>query len=226
MQKIIIIGASGQGKNIALLIEQIGGYEILGFVDDDETKKGSLVKGYTVLGPVDEVFSTLENISIANAIGNSKVVEKIIDKLKEMNKGFIFPNLIHPSVQIDRTSVKLGEGNLFNANVVITADISIGDFNYFNRCCSISHDSVIGNYNFIHSGVHPCGGLNMGHKNWLGVGSVVIQGVKLGNNITIGAGAVVLKEVADNSIMVGNPAKLLRYKEIESKQDNIGDKNI
>ncbi|HLC90251.1 MAG TPA: acetyltransferase [Candidatus Nanoarchaeia archaeon] len=222
MQKIVIIGASGQGKNIALLLEQVGSYDIIGFVDDDHLKKGSIVKGYPVMGSFAEVFSSLDNIAdnvaVAFSIGNSDVVEKMVRQLKSMEKGIFFPNIVHPSVQIDATSVRLGEGNIFNAYCVVTADITIGNFNYFNRCCSISHDTIIGDYNFVHAGVHPCGGLRMGSKNWLGVGSVVIQGVKIGNNATIGAGAVVLKDVEDNAVMVGNPAKLLKYKEPSAAQ--------
>jgi acetyltransferase-like isoleucine patch superfamily enzyme len=37
----------------------------------------------------------------------------------------------------------------------------------------------------------------------------VKQGVSVGANVIIGAGAVVLKDVPDNSVLVGNPAKLI-----------------
>src|SRR3989344_7257848 len=224
MQKIVIIGASGQGKNIALLLEQVGSYDIIGFVDDDHLKKGSIVKGYPVMGSFAEVFSSLyniaDNVAVAFSIGNSDVVERMVRQLKSMEKGIFFPNIVHASVQIDANGVRLGEGNIFNAYCVVAADITIGNFNHFNRCCSISHDTTIGDYNFVHAGVHPCGGLRMGSKNWLGVGSVVIQGVKIGKNTTIGAGAVVLKDVEDNAVMVGNPAKVLKYKEITAGQQD------
>src|SRR3989344_4745317 len=126
MQKIVIIGASGQGKNIALLLEQVGSYDIIGFVDDDAQKKGSFVKGYPVLGSFAEVFSSLnnivDNVAVVFSIGNSGVVERMVQQLKSMDRGISFPNIIHPSVQIDTQSVKMGEGNIFNAYCVVTAD--------------------------------------------------------------------------------------------------------
>ena len=214
--KILIIGASGQGKNIALLIEQIGGYEIIGFVDDNLEKKDQIIKGYPVLGNLDKVLEKFQEINVALAIGNSKVLEKIVTKLKNINnKQIYFPNLIHPTSQFNQTDVQMQEGNIVNANVIFTTDINIGSYNYFNRCCSISHDVKIGNFCLIHAGVHLSGNSNLGNKVWFGVGSTIIQGLKINNNVTRGAGAVILKDVKENAIMVGNPARLLRYKEVK-----------
>ncbi len=40
--------------------------------------------------------------------------------------------------------------------------------------------------------------------------SVVIGPIKVGNNVTIGAGSVVTKDIPDNCIVVGNPAKIIK----------------
>ncbi len=40
--------------------------------------------------------------------------------------------------------------------------------------------------------------------------SVVIGSIKIGNNVTIGAGSVVTKDIPDNSIVVGNPARIIK----------------
>jgi sugar O-acyltransferase (sialic acid O-acetyltransferase NeuD family) len=207
--KIIIVGASGQGKNISLLIEQISGWNILGFVDDDISKKGTYIRGYKVLGNLDETLEKYDTMNIAFAIGNSKVVEKFVKKLKSMNKQIIFPNLIHPSAVVG--DIKIGEGNIINAGCVLTTELIIGNYNYFNRCCSVSHDVTIDDYCFIHSGVHLSGGSKVGKGVWFGVNSTIIQGLTIGDNVLIGAGAVVIKNVDKNAVMIGNPAKVLKY---------------
>ena len=38
-----------------------------------------------------------------------------------------------------------------------------------------------------------------------------MPGVTIGNNAVIGAGSVVTKDIPDNAIAVGNPARVLRY---------------
>lgn len=213
MKKIIIVGAGGQGKNVSLLIEQIGGWEILGFIDDDPEKKGIFVRGYPVLGNIKEALSSMDEISIALAIGNTNITERIINQIKSLNKKINFPNLIHPQVFISEKDIQMGKGNIVNAGVVFTTDIIIGNYNYFNRCCSISHDVEVGDYCYIHSGVHLSGKSKINDKVWLGVNSTIIQRLNVGKGALIGAGTVVVKNVEDNAVMVGNPAKLLRYKE-------------
>ena len=42
-------------------------------------------------------------------------------------------------------------------------------------------------------------------------GSIVIGDIKIGNNVTVGAGAVVVKDVPDNAVVVGNPARIVGY---------------
>lgn len=44
-------------------------------------------------------------------------------------------------------------------------------------------------------------------------GSIVAGGISIGKNVDIGAGSVVLKDVPDNCVIAGNPAKVIRYKQ-------------
>ena len=41
-------------------------------------------------------------------------------------------------------------------------------------------------------------------------GAIIVGGVKIGNNVTIGAGAVVVKDIADNTVVVGQPSRMLK----------------
>src|SRR6476620_2046372 len=45
----------------------------------------------------------------------------------------------------------------------------------------------------------------------IGSGAIILCGVKIGKKAIVGAGAVVTKDVPDNTIVVGNPAKVIRY---------------
>lgn len=50
----------------------------------------------------------------------------------------------------------------------------------------------------------------IGDNVTLGANVVIIGDIKIGNNVIIGAGSVVLHDVPDNSIVAGNPARVIR----------------
>jgi len=54
--------------------------------------------------------------------------------------------------------------------------------------------------------------VDIGADVWIGSGAIVMPGVTIGDGAVVGAGAVVLEDVPPNAIVVGNPAKLLKYR--------------
>lgn len=71
-------------------------------------------------------------------------------------------------------------------------------------------------------------GLTIGNKNddntqipeigdnvEVGANVVIIGKIRIGNNVTVGAGSVVVKDIPDNAIVAGNPARIIRLKDKE-----------
>lgn len=52
--------------------------------------------------------------------------------------------------------------------------------------------------------------IHIGKNCWFGAGVIVVPGITIGDNVVIGAGSVVTKDLPDNVIAVGDPAKVLR----------------
>ena len=53
----------------------------------------------------------------------------------------------------------------------------------------------------------------IGNDVWVGANSVILPGVKIGTGAIVGAGSVVTKDVPEYAIVVGNPARILKYRE-------------
>jgi len=66
----------------------------------------------------------------------------------------------------------------------------------------------------------------VGHDVWIGHGAIVLPGVRIGNGAIVGAGSVVTRDVAPYTIVVGNPARVLRPRfdspEIAERLEAVG----
>jgi acetyltransferase-like isoleucine patch superfamily enzyme len=52
--------------------------------------------------------------------------------------------------------------------------------------------------------------ITVGDNVFIGINTVVLPGVNIGNNVVIGAGSVVAKDIPDNSLAAGNPARVIK----------------
>ena len=52
--------------------------------------------------------------------------------------------------------------------------------------------------------------INIGNNVYIGVDSLILPGVTIGNNVVIGARAVVSRDIPDNSVAVGQPARVIK----------------
>lgn len=70
--------------------------------------------------------------------------------------------------------------------------------------------------------------VSIGNNVFVGAGTIVLPGVNIGSNVVIGAGSVVVKDVPDNSVAVGVPAKVIKPIEeyIEAEKKNMQENNV
>lgn len=74
----------------------------------------------------------------------------------------------------------------------------------------IAHNVIIGNNTMIAASAMIGGSAKIGKDCWISPSCCIKNQLTIGDNCLIGLGAVVIKNVEHNSVMIGNPAKLLR----------------
>lgn len=203
--KVLIFGAGGHGK-VALDILIESGADILGFIDDDKTKTGEKIRGFSVLGD----FSYLEkkkSAALVLGIGNNVIREKIFNKAKNMD--ISITSAVHPKAIVSK-DVKLGEGVLIMPGAVINTGSILEDGAVVNTGATVDHDCYLKRFCQIWPGAHLAGSVRVGEFSYVGTGASVIQNINIGENVMIGAGAVIIKDVLDNVTVVGNPGRVIK----------------
>lgn len=69
---------------------------------------------------------------------------------------------------------------------------------------------ISNNHDLYERQVITCKPVHIGKNAWIGAGSTILPGVTIGDNAVVGAASVVTKDVAPDTIVAGNPARLIR----------------
>jgi acetyltransferase-like isoleucine patch superfamily enzyme len=58
--------------------------------------------------------------------------------------------------------------------------------------------------------------VHVGHNVWIGYGACILRGVRVGNNCVIGTNSVVTRDVPENAVVAGLPARVIRMRDAPS----------
>lgn len=198
--KVILYGASGHCK-VIIDILNLRSVSIEQIVDDNETTKS--VVGIPVVLP--KGFTQQDNLFIA--IGDNLTRKKI-----SKNNGANYISIIHPQTIISPNAT-IEKGTVVMAGAIIHSDSTIGRHCIINTRAIIEHDCSIGDYAHISPKASLAGNVTVGEGTQIGMGAIIIQGIKIGKWVTVGAGTVVIRDIPDFAVIVGNPGKIIKYRD-------------
>lgn len=109
-----------------------------------------------------------------------------------------------------RRGLKVGKNFKRMGGVIIDPShcyhIKIGDnVTLAPRVHILAHDSSFG----LFTGYTRAANVTIGNQVFIGAGAIILPGVHVGNRVIIGAGSIVTKDIPDNSVAAGNPARVL-----------------
>ncbi len=209
MRDLMVIGASGTGREILDLVEDLNAisaqWRVCGILDDEADNQGREIHGIPVLGPVDFACGRSEALAIGIASSGNRGARPGIMARLGCDIGR-FPTLVHPSASVSRRA-RIGAGVIVLNNAVIGSEAEIGDFSVIFPNATIGHDSRLGAGVTVGPGAGVSGFVTVGDGAYLGSGCRIRERTQIGGKALVGIGAVVLGDVGPGHVVFGNPAR-------------------
>ena len=147
------------------------------------------------------------------AMGDNFEREKVSKEILEKYPDFIFINAIHPSCIIADDVWLLNRGIIAMAGCIFNVGAEVGDFTFFATGAQIEHDCKIGDYASVSAGSVLGGHVTVGKYAAIALGCTIFDRVKIGENTVVGSGSLVTKDLPNDVLAYGSPAKVIRKRE-------------
>jgi UDP-perosamine 4-acetyltransferase len=204
---LVIIGSGGHACCM-LDIARLAGFITIGFIDRTRSE-GDLVNKLPILGGDELLFDEafINEHRIAVGIGNPAVRRRYGELL--LKKQADCPAIVNPSSFIS-PHASLGCGVLLMGMNAVNHGARLDDFVALDWQVTIGHGAHLGRAVFAGPGSRVAGDVTCGEEAYLGLGCQVIEKVNIGRGSLIGAGSTVTRDIPEQVVAVGSPAKVIR----------------
>lgn len=200
---VVVIGAGGHAKVVIECLRHQG-WNVVGCTDADPSPRDCA--GAPVLGS-DELLPKLKAEGVGHAfcaLGGNALRERIYRSL--IAQGFELPVVIGPGANAS-PSARIGPGSILMPGASVNVESVIGAAVIINTNASVDHDARLSDAVHIGPGAALAGEVTVGARTFVATGSAVIPRITIGHDVIIGAGSVVIRDIGDNLIAYGNPAR-------------------
>lgn len=209
-ERVVLVGNGQHAKVVLYNLKAQGLYDVACFTTHDANLVGTIYEGYEIGGTDNDLNMIKEKYHTNKffiAFGDMKKRKSVYEHY--VQNGWEAVNIIHPNAVVSEDA-KLGKGILIECGCLITPNPVIGDNVVVNTGSQVNHDNIIEDHVYIASGVILSGGVTIKENTLLDDGVIVTLGRSVGKNSLIGAGGIVTKDIPENTIAYGNPAKPIR----------------
>jgi len=197
-------GAGAMGREFKYVADETGEWAEMVFIDDHAANESLL--GCPVIGfQAFRKHYSPEDTRFVITIGEPKFRREAFERMKEA--GYQGARLVHPSAYIS-PDAEVGEGAVIGPGVFIGSLAKIGNDFYAAKGAAIGHDAIIRNHTRVGVGAFVGGHTVIGENAFIGSGAMLKDRILIGDYSVVAIGSAVFSDVADNTTVMGNPARI------------------
>ena len=208
----VILGGGGHAKILIDTLRLSGAAIPCAVLDSDRSRWGQELLGVPILGD-DSLLPELTGQGVkwfavgVGSTGDNRPRQRLFEVGLSHNLSPL--TIIHPTAARSKWA-EVGPGAQLLPLCIVNAGAKLGANVIVNNGVIVDHDCSLGDHVHVANGAHLSATVRIGKRAHIGTGATVRQGITIGEGAIVGAGAVVVKDVPDNVVVVGVPAKILR----------------
>jgi len=217
---VIVVGASGFGRELLQYVhdalKDTPGVHTKGFLDDDAARLDSVgkVMGVGIVGDT-RTYSIQEDDRFIISLGDPGLRRVLAERLAR--RGARFVSIVHPTAYVAPTA-RIGDGCIIGPFVTVGSYVRLENHALLNLYSAAGHDAHIGAFCVFSPFSIANGGSRLGDGVFLGTHAAITPNVRVGAGSKIAAGAVVYRDVPEQALATGNPARSFPLNEAASSR--------